>query len=454
MATVRIDNLSFRYAGTSSPVLRDINLTIRPGEVVLLTGASGCGKSTLAHALAGLIPTRIAGELRGGLYLDDTAISGMQIHDVAQRVGMVFQNPDNQLVQLSVEEEVAFGPENLTLPTSEIEKRVVLSLQATGMLALRNESIFALSGGQKQRVAIAATLAMRPQVLVLDEPTSDLDPVGTQEVLAVLRALNRESGTTIVLIEHKVDEVIEWVDRVLLMDRGEIIVDAPPSRAFVDPTTWQTRGVAIPQIMQVAQGLPEIFAGNLPLSVEVAYEALRDTPFAQALREAVSRRPPRPVTPDGQTLAAWRDVDLIFGRHQVLFDVSMSVRSQEWVALIGANGSGKTSLASLVTGLQAPTRGTVLVNDRPVRAGSISLQARTIAYLFQAADTMLFTATVEHELQFGQAQRRGKQRNEKSAMRRTASTRYSASPTWLTIATPIHFSSVSVSVNAWPLGRS
>jgi energy-coupling factor transport system ATP-binding protein len=316
-----------------------------------------------------LIPTRIAGELRGGLYLDDTAISGMQIHDVAQRVGMVFQNPDNQLVQLSVEEEVAFGPENLMLPTFEIEKRVVLSLQATGMLALRNESIFALSGGQKQRVAIAATLAMRPQVLVLDEPTSDLDPVGTQEVLAVLRALNRESGTTIVLIEHKVDEVIEWVDRVLLMDRGEIIVDASPSRAFVDPSTWQTRGVAIPQIMQVAQGYPRSLPA-LPLGVHGTHVGLRNTPVPHAVRDAVSLRPPRPATPDGQTLAAWRDVDLVFGRHQVLFDVSMSVRSQEWVALIGANGSGKTSLAYLVTGMKSPNRGTVLVNDRPVRAGS------------------------------------------------------------------------------------
>ena len=161
------------------------------------------------------------------MFLDDTAISGMQIHDVAQRVGIVFQNPDNQLVQFSVEEEVAFGPENLALPASEIEQRVVQSLEATGMLALRNESIFALSGGQKQRVAIAATLAMRPQVLVLDEPTSDLDPVGTQEVLAVLRALNRENGMTIVLIEHKVDEVIGWVDRVLLMDNGSMMRGCP-----------------------------------------------------------------------------------------------------------------------------------------------------------------------------------------------------------------------------------
>ena len=158
--------------------------------------------------------------------------------------------------------------------------------------------------------------------------------------------------------------------------------------------------------MQVAHGLPEIFGGDLPLTVEEAYEAVRNTPFAEALRHAVpsQTRLDQPAVPDEQPLAAWRNVDLVFGQHQVLFDVSMEVRPQEWVALIGANGSGKTSLASLVVGFQAPTHGSVLVNDRPVRSGSISQQARTIAYLFQDADTMLFTATVERELQFGRAQ--------------------------------------------------
>jgi energy-coupling factor transport system ATP-binding protein len=412
MATVRIDNLSFTYAGTVEPVLRAVDLTIRNGEVVLLTGPSGCGKSTLAHALAGLIPTRIAGAMRGAIYLDDTAISGMQIHDVAQRIGIVFQNPDNQLVQLTVEEEVAFGPENLSLPAAEIEQRVVQSLQATGMLAQRGEQIFALSGGQKQRVAIAAALAMQPQVLVLDEPTSDLDPVGTQEVLAVLRALNARNDMTIMLIEHKVDEVIGWVDRVLLMDRGAVVVDAQPKYAFAQLDTWRAMGGAIPQIVQVAHGLPEVFSGELPLTADAAYDALQNTPFAQALRRAALKMPaPQAALPDGPPLAEWRDVDLAFGQHRVLYDVSMRVHPGEWVALIGANGSGKTSLAALVMGFQDATRGTITVNGRAVKAGNVSRQASSIAYLFQAADTMLFTSSVERELRFGQAHSRAKERD-------------------------------------------
>src|SRR5215469_2840945 len=142
MPDVRIDGLSFTYAGTTKPVLSALNLRIAAGEVVLLTGPSGCGKSTLALALAGLIPTRITGQLRGAVYLDDIAISRLSLHEVSQRVGIVFQNPDNQLVQLSVEEEVAFGPENLDLPPSEIERRVTEALEATGILSLRHEQIY------------------------------------------------------------------------------------------------------------------------------------------------------------------------------------------------------------------------------------------------------------------------------------------------------------------------
>ncbi len=325
--------------------------------------------------------------MRGAVYLDEAAIGGLSIHEVSQRVGIVFQNPDNQLVHLSVEEEVAFGPENLMLPSEEIERRVTEALEATGILALRHEQIYALSGGQKQRVAIAGALAMRPQVLVLDEPTSDLDPVGTQEVLAVLRRLNERDHMSIVLIEHKVDEVISWVHRVLLMDRGAIVLDAAPARAFADRDLWQSAGVAVPQLAQVAYALPER-AHSAPLGPPLALT------------------PPLPGA--GEPLLRWQGVGLAYDLHQVLFDIDLGIWPQEWVALIGANGSGKTSLASLVMGFQSPTRGSISVQGKRVKTGNISRQAHTIAYLFQAADTMLFAGTVEHELLFGLRHRRTK----------------------------------------------
>ncbi len=413
MPDLRIDSLSFAYQDTSSSVLKDIDLTIPSGQFVLLAGPSGCGKSTLALALAGLIPTRIAGDMEGNIYLDQKHIGGMEINEVSQYIGMVFQNPDNQLIQIDVESEVAFGPENLALPHAEIEHRVRQALEYTRMEHLAQQEIFALSGGQKQRVAISATLAMRPNVLVLDEPTSDLDPVGTQEVLSVLRALNKQYGMTIVLIEHKVDEVIPWVDRVLLMDAGRIVVDAPPRNAFADIPLWDALGVSVPQMVRLARAIPDVFHGETPLSVDEAYNALADTSLAHYMRQRNSAIQQMnaltlsfPTREPAQNAVSWENVGLSFGMKHVLNDVNVNVSPEEWVAIIGPNGSGKTSMASLAMGFLAPTSGTVRHRGKPVVAGSISRQAEKMAYLFQAADTMLFSATVEREFLFGANNRR------------------------------------------------
>lgn len=401
MPDIRIDKVTFAYAGSSEPVLRAIDLVIHEGEFVLVTGPSGCGKTTLALALAGLIPSRIGGHMRGSVYLGANNISTMHVHEVSQQIGIVFQNPDNQLVQLTVEEEVAFGPENLALPSDEIVQRLEQALVYTGSERLRNEQIFALSGGQKQRIAISATLAMRPRVLVLDEPTSDLDPVGTQEVLNVLHMLNKQYGMTIVLVEHKVDEVIAWVDRVLLMDEGRIVVDDTPRNAFENVQLWTSLGVSIPQMVLLARSLPEIFQGSTPISVDEAFDGLHGTPYARTLLQRNEQSIDVRTSHSASPILSWESVDLSYGQKQVLRDINLTILPEEWVAIIGPNGSGKTSLASLAMGFQAPTGGTIRYKGNEVRAGNISRQAASMTYLFQAADNMLFGATVEKEFLFG-----------------------------------------------------
>ncbi|GER92108.1 ABC transporter ATP-binding protein [Dictyobacter vulcani] len=403
MPAIHVDNVSFTYTGSVHPTLRSLDVTIPEGEFLLLAGPSGCGKSTLALALAGLIPERIAGSFEGHIYLGDKDVSAMDLHQVSQHIGIVFQNPDEQLVHLDVESEVAFGPENMALPNAEIERRVAQALAYTQMEAFRDLEIFALSGGQKQRVAIAATLAMQSRVLILDEPTSDLDPVGTQEVLGVLRALNKQYGWTIILIEHKIDEVMPWVDRVLLMDAGRIAVDAPARAAFSNLEPWQRLGVAIPQMVTLAHALPDVFQSTLPLSVDEAYAALRNTAYAQALRQQAQQSSAiHPLTNrQEKSVLSWKKVSLNYGDKQVLDGVDLTIQQQEWVALIGANGMGKTSLASLAMGFQAPTHGRIHYEDQQVIPGRIARQSEHMAYLFQAADKMLFTATVEQELLFG-----------------------------------------------------
>lgn len=417
MPDMHIDNVSFAYPGSSQLVLRSIDVTIPDGEFVLLAGPSGCGKSTLALAVAGLIPTRIVGRFKGNIYLGDKNVSSMDIHEVSQHIGMVFQSPEEQLIHLDVESEVAFGPENLALPRTDIARRVEESLAYTGMEELRKQEIFALSGGQKQRVAISATLAMRPSVLVLDEPTSDLDPVGTQEVLRVLRALNKQYGMTILLIEHKIEEILPWVDRVLLMDKGSIVVDAPPRRAFADLSLWQNLKVSVPQVIQLARALPDVFQGSTPLSADEAYVALCETDYARALR--LRNESWRAKSTDGVPTAfgsargilSWESVGLAYESKQVLKDINLKIQPGEWVAIIGPNGSGKTSLASLAMGFQRTTEGLVRYKEKVVKAGQISRQSESIAYLFQAADTMLFGSAVEREFLFGVKHGRKRQKN-------------------------------------------
>jgi energy-coupling factor transport system ATP-binding protein len=407
------EDVSFAYPGASTAALRHIDFAVAAGEVVLITGLSGCGKSTLALALTGLIPARVAGELRGRVLFEGQPLSGLKPYEASQLVGMVFQNPNLQLINHTVQSEVAFGPENLALPQPEIAARVGWCLDVTGMAGMRLASTVTLSGGQKQRTAIAATLAMRPRILVLDEPLSDLDPVGAQEVLATLRRLASEEGTGVVIIEHRVDEVAPWADRVVLMDGGRIQLQGPPRAAWAQQETWLGIGVGIPDIVRLAHALPEAFPGLLPLSVDEALREVREAWLAPALAQAASARAqarqlrdgrartPVPGRPARSPLLSWDGVSVDFAGVRAVDDVTLAIDEGEWVALIGANGSGKSTLTGLAVGLGTPSGGQVRFDGQPIRPGKVFHHAAQVALLLQAADEMLFEETVIGELKFG-----------------------------------------------------
>ncbi|MEM1545913.1 MAG: ABC transporter ATP-binding protein [Candidatus Methanomethylicia archaeon] len=269
-------NLSFRYSGEERWAIKSINLKIYPGEFVLITGPSGCGKTTLCRCFNGLIPHFYEGELKGILTVDGLNIAENKTCKLAQRVGMVFQNPENQLIMLSVEDEIAFGLENLNLPRDIIRERVDEVLSILGIEHLRHKFPYELSGGEQQKVAIAACLAMRPKILVLDEPTAHLDPLSSKVLFDTLSSIRKRLNLTIILVEHRLDMVASITDKVIVMDKGQIILQGRPREVFTNPII-KAIGIGVPKLILLYE---DLLLNNLkldfpPLNIDEAELLLR-----------------------------------------------------------------------------------------------------------------------------------------------------------------------------------
>jgi energy-coupling factor transporter ATP-binding protein EcfA2 len=263
-AAVRIENLHFRYpvfdpdatgVGGEEPgyALAGIDLEIGAGELLGISGTTGSGKTTLCLTLNGLVPQQTSGTIRGDVWVGDWNTKRVPVPELATRVGLVFQDPEANLLGLTVEDEVAFGPENLAVDPGEIEERVTWALDVVGMTAQRRRSAALLSGGQKQRVGIAAVLAMMPQVLVLDEPTAELDPLGKREIGEVIAGLReRERGMTVVMVESDATTLVRLADRLAIMDAGSIVALDEPGALYAHPAPLIERGVPVPHVSEVA----------------------------------------------------------------------------------------------------------------------------------------------------------------------------------------------------------
>lgn len=275
MAIIDIKNLSFSYAGATRPSLSNINLGVEKGEFVVVTGPSGCGKTTLCRCLNGLVPNFYTGELTGEISVCGLDIRRQPTSVLSRHVGLVFQNPENQLFSLTVERDVAFGPENLGLTREETKERVEWALKATGIEDLKDRAPYELSGGQQQRAALASVLAMKPEVMVLDEPTSFLDPRSSLEILGVVAKLNKELGITVVLVEHRLDLATRHSDRIVVLDKGVVALDGPPRNVYGKQA--HLIGIGVPKVTLLFHLLKQdgIEIGKIPVTVEEAEEELR-----------------------------------------------------------------------------------------------------------------------------------------------------------------------------------
>ncbi len=271
---INVEDLSFTYSGASASSLQNINLRVDRGEFVILTGLSGCGKTTLCRCLNGLIPHFYPGQLTGKIEVAGLDVQHRQPHELARYVGLVFQNPENQLFSLTVERDLAFGPENIGLPRAETRRRVEEALHTLNFEQLRHRAPYELSGGQQQKVAIFAVLTMQPEVIILDEPTSFLDPKSAHEILELIHQLNREREKTIILVEHRLDLASQYADRVVVMDKGRIVLNGPPRRVYSEKA--YLIGIGVPKLTLLFNRLRKdrLHVRGNPITVEEAYTRL------------------------------------------------------------------------------------------------------------------------------------------------------------------------------------
>jgi energy-coupling factor transport system ATP-binding protein len=269
-AFITIRDLAFSYAQTTRPAITDINLDIRKGEYVGLVGLNGAGKTTLGLCLNGIIPHMLMGEQTGSVKIGDADPTVTEVREMGRIVGMVFDNPEFQMSQITAAEEVALGLENLGVPYEEMVPRIAAALDLVGLAGFDERSPMGLSGGQQQRLAIAATLVMRPTVLFMDEPTSNLDPIGKEEVFEIARRLNRDEGLTVIIAEHEVEVLAEYADRIVVLEEGRIALQGTPSEVFSQVDRMTELGLRVPQGTDFARAWGGPSTSQVPVTLDGA----------------------------------------------------------------------------------------------------------------------------------------------------------------------------------------
>lgn len=254
---IEIRNLTYTYSLAETPALNNISLTINEGEYVSLLGLNGSGKTSLLHCLNGIIPNMMMGEMQGSVIVNGFDTTELPVRELAKIVGMVFDNPEFQISQWTIAEEIALGLENIGISQKEMVERIHEALDVVGLPGLEERSPWALSGGQQQRVSIASALAMHPKILVMDEPTSNLDPIGKEEVFKVANSLNVKEDMTVVVAEHEVEVMANYADRIILLDKGEIVLNGTPEEVFSQVDVFERIGLRVPQVTEVTYNLKQ-----------------------------------------------------------------------------------------------------------------------------------------------------------------------------------------------------
>lgn len=380
---IRHEHACFSYAGRQVLTLNNLELHVRPGEVVLVTGGSGSGKSTLLRTINGLIPHATTGRFEGDVWLAEKRIQDTKLNTLCSVVGTVYQNPSDQLTHSWVEDEVAFGPQNLGLPRATVIERTRRSLEDVGMLDSIKEPIHVLSGGQRQRVALASVLAMNPRVLVLDEPTTQLDPISTRTVLNLLERLRDERELTIILVDHRTEESLRWVDRVVVLAGGRVVDDTNWDELSVATDRLSCHGVEVPELLQVSEALT--CGRAIRTAAELATWCQSKGIREDRPRGLLDKQPIDSTRTGGDVVVEMKGIRARYGRRypDALQDIDLSLYAGELTAVLGPNASGKSTLLRVLAGGMRPHHGelTWMGQSEPLQPSSLVPQDPDLTFV-------------------------------------------------------------------------
>ncbi|HWR60122.1 MAG TPA: energy-coupling factor transporter ATPase [Clostridia bacterium] len=400
---ISIRNLTFRYKDQKEGnAIENINLDIENGQFVVIMGPSGAGKSTLANCLNGLIPNFVRGKYEGEVWVNGKKVREQAVSKMAKDIGLVFQDFESQLFSTNTKLEIAFGPENFMVPRDEIRKRISRVLKIVNLEGYEERQPSTLSGGQKQRLAIGSVLASQPRIICMDEPTTDLDPIGKLGIFMIARELHEDKDLNLIIIEHETEEALE-ADRLIIMENGHIIKDGKPEQVLRDIELMDRIGIMSLQIPKYFKSISSIAAEELPLTPEEGLErfkamklALDRKKYEEILRSELERE-----NKYGDVIIEVKDLEHTYPNgKKALEGASLQIREGEFLAVLGHNGSGKTTLVKHLNGLLMPTAGSVYVGGKDTKSTTIFEIGKEVGFVFQNPDHQIFADTVYEEVAF------------------------------------------------------
>lgn len=417
---IKMQGLEYTYPGSETPVLKDLDLTIERGKFTAIMGRTGAGKTTLAMVSNGIIPQLMEGTIKGSVISGGLDLSKFRVQTITKQVGLVLQDPETQIFGRTVEEDVAFGPRNYLIPREEIFERISVALSRVRLDGYEKRITSQLSGGEKQRLAIAGILAMNPSIVILDEPTSELDPLGREEIYSTIQNLQHEQDLTIVAVEHSSQEICEKADELVVLRDCKVVWQGDPKEFFRNIDLVNENGIKPLPVGVIGwklynEGLIE--RNEIPLNVDEAYKLI------VRLLDGKSPAPIEcePYKPESEVLIEVKDVCFKYDNGKdALENVSLTVRKGDFLALIGQNGAGKTTLAKHFNAIHKPTSGKVFVCGRDTANEEPNTLAADIGYVFQNPDSQIFSTTVYKEMEYGLKMQNVPQEETEKRIRETA----------------------------------